>query len=175
MTNVAVADDGREQLAAFLRDRRGRLDPTACGFARGRRRTPGLRREEVAQLAGVSVTWYTWLEQGREEMGVPSADVLEGIAAALRMDRAERDHLFLLAHGRPPPRSPAGSGAAAIPPSVRQLVDGIAGCPVLVRTSDTWDVIAWNHAAQSVFGDYAALPPDDRNLLRRVFSGPTAR
>lgn len=171
-----AADDGREQLARFLRDRRGRLDPASCGFARGRRRTPGLRREEVAQLAGVSVTWYTWLEQGgRRRMAVPSAEVLEGIAAALRLDRAERDHLFLLAHGRPPPRAPV-TAAVSVPPAVQRLIDdGLGGQPALVRTADTWDVVAWNRAAVAVFGDYAALPPDGRNILRRLFTSPAVR
>ena len=172
---AARGDGERQQLAGFLRDRRGRLDPAACGFVHGgRRRTPGLRREEVAQLAGVSVTWYTWLEQGgRRRKGVPSADTLDGIAAALRLDRPERDHLFLLAHGRLPPRSVAKP--AAVPASVRHLVDGLGGCPVLVRTTDTWDVVAWNRAAVAVFGDYAAAPVADRNLLRRVFANPAAR
>ncbi len=164
----------REQLARFLRDRRGRLDPAGCGFAHGsRRRTPGLRREEVAQLAGVSVTWYTWLEQGgRRRMAVPSADTLDGIAAALRLDRPERDHLFLLAHGRPPPRSAAPP--AAVPAFVRHLLDGL-GCPALVRTADTWDVVAWNRSATALFGDFGAVPPAGRNMLRRVFLNPIAR
>ena len=173
---AAKADGERQQLARFLRDRRGRLDPAACGFVHGgRRRTPGLRREEVAQLAGVSVTWYTWLEQGgRRRMGVPSADALDGISAALRLDRAERDHLFLLAHGRPPPRrSPAGS--APVPASIRRLVDGLGGLPALVRTADTWDVVAWNRPAVAVFGDYGAVPAAERNMLRRVFTHPHAR
>lgn len=172
-----AADDGREQLARFLRDRRGRLDPASYGFARGRRRTPGLRREEVAQLAGVSVTWYTWLEQGgRRRTAVPSAEVLDGIATALRLDRAERDHLFLLAHGRPPPRSPVTAGAVAIPPAVQRLLDeGLGRQPALVRTADTWDVVASNRAAAVVFAADAALPPGGRNLLRRVFTDPAVR
>lgn len=173
-----TATDGneREQLAQFLRDRRAGLDPADCGFARGRRRrTPGLRREEVAQLAGISVTWYTWLEQGGRRAGVPSADVLNGIAAALRLSRAERDHLFLLAHGRPPPRSPVALNSVTVPPSMRKLIDGLGGCPALVRTSDTWDIVAWNPAAVAVFGDYAALPPASRNVLRRVFTDPAVR
>ena len=171
-----TADGERAQLARFLRDRRGRLDPAACGFAHGgRRRTPGLRREEVAQLAGVSVTWYTWLEQGgRRRMGVPSTDTLDGIAVALRLDRAERDHLYLLAHGRPPPRSTL-AGSVTVPASVRQLVDALGACPALVRTDDTWDVVAWNRAAVAVFGDYAGVPAAGRNMLRRVFVGGGAK
>src|ERR1700742_284921 len=88
------------RLAVYLRDRRTRLDPTAFGFAPGRRRTPGLRREEVAQRANVSVTWYTWLEQGRG--GAPSADVLDRLAGALALSEVEREHLHLLAFGHPP-------------------------------------------------------------------------
>ena len=87
-------------LGAFLRERRARLDPTAFGFSSSRRRTPGLRREEVAQRADVSATWYTWLEQGRG--GTPSAEALDRIAAALALAPLEREHLFLLAQGRPP-------------------------------------------------------------------------
>src|SRR6201986_1005503 len=87
-------------LGAYLRDRRARLDPVAFGFSSRRRRTPGLRREEVAHRAGVSATWYTWLEQGRG--GAPSAEVLNRIAAALLLTDREREHLFLLGLGRPP-------------------------------------------------------------------------
>src|SRR5215471_19205119 len=87
-------------LGTFLRDRRARLDPVTYGFSSARRRTPGLRREEVAQRANVSATWYTWLEQGRG--GSPSADVLDRIGRALMLTDVEREHLFLLALGRPP-------------------------------------------------------------------------
>ena len=88
------------RLGTYLRDRRMRLDPAAFGFAGGRRRTPGLRREEVAQRANISPTWYTWLEQGRG--GAPSADVLDRIAAGLMLTEPEREHLFMLGLGRPP-------------------------------------------------------------------------
>ena len=90
------------QLGNYLKDRRARLDPTAFGFPPTRRRTPGLRREEVAQRANVSATWYTWLEQGRG--GAPSADVLDRIARAMMLTDVEREHLFLLGLGRPPER-----------------------------------------------------------------------
>ncbi len=96
--------DGRvtleNRLGTYLRDRRTKLDPAAFGVSPSRRRTPGLRREEVAQRANISPTWYTWLEQGRG--GAPSADVLERIARALMLTDVEREHLFLLALGRPP-------------------------------------------------------------------------
>ncbi len=87
-------------LGTYLKDRRGKLDPAALGFPLKRRRTPGLRREEVAHRANVSATWYTWLEQGRG--GAPSADVVDRIARALMLTDVEREHLFLLALGRPP-------------------------------------------------------------------------
>ena len=172
---TTAAGDRRQALAAFLRDRRERLDPGECGFRHvGRRRTPGLRREEVAQRAGVSVTWYTWLEQGRRpRKAVPSADVLDGIATALRLDAPEREHLFLLADGRPPP--PVDRRPSSLPPSVRHLVDGLGTLPALVRTSDTWDIVAWNRPAVAVFGDYAALAPADRNLVRLLFTKPASR
>src|SRR3954465_14605388 len=92
------ADDNA--LGTYLKNRRERLDPSAFGFSSDRRRTPGLRREEVAQRANVSATWYTWLEQGRG--GAPSADVLDRIAKAMMLTEVEREHLFLLGLGRPP-------------------------------------------------------------------------
>src|ERR1700712_1862945 len=88
------------RLGTYLKDRRGKLDPATFGFASERRRTPGLRREEVAHRANISPTWYTWLEQGRG--GAPSADVLDRISSALMLSDAERDHLFILGLGRPP-------------------------------------------------------------------------
>jgi transcriptional regulator with XRE-family HTH domain len=146
-------------LPEFLRDRRERLQPQATG----RRRTPGLRREEVAARAGVSVTWYTWLEQGRG--GMPSEDVLERLARALELDDVNREVLFLLAQDRPPPRRPAPP--ATVTPSLQCVLDNLA-VPAFVKTP-AFQVVAWNRAAVAVFGDYAAVPERDRNLLRRVF------
>lgn len=167
-------EDARTQLATFLRDRRARLDPTECGFKVGRRRTPGLRREEVAQLAGVSVTWYTWLEQGRKRIGEASVDTLDGIAKALRLSRDERDHLFLLAQGRLPPRD--ANARVTIPSAMRRLLDeGLAMQPAVVRTSDTWDIVAWNRAAVAIFGPYETQSPASRNMLRRFFTDPEVR
>ncbi|HEY0178917.1 MAG TPA: helix-turn-helix transcriptional regulator, partial [Dokdonella sp.] len=97
-TRAQAASDNR--LGAYLRDRRAKLDPIALGFPATRRRTPGLRREEVAQRANISATWYTWLEQGRG--GAPSADVLDRLSRALMLSELEREHLFLLGLGRPP-------------------------------------------------------------------------
>ncbi|MQT12939.1 helix-turn-helix domain-containing protein [Rhizobiales bacterium Sp-1] len=155
-------------LGGFLRDRRARLVPDA-GLA-GRRRTPGLRREEVAARAGVSVTWYTWLEQGRG--GPPSDEVLERLARALELDAAGREALFLLARQRPPPIEPAPS--SPVTPAVQRVLDGLATSPAFVKTA-AWDVVAWNAAACVVFGDYDAIPPAERNGLRRLFGDPAHR
>ena len=154
--------------AGFLRDRRSRVQPGPG--APGRRRTPGLRREEVATRAGVSVTWYTWLEQGRG--GPPSDEVLERLARALELDDTGREVLFLLAQQRPPPLKPAP--AQPVAPAVQRVLDALATSPAIVKTP-TWDVVAWNAAALAVLGDYASLPPSGRNVLRRLFSDPGPR
>ena len=157
-------------LGAYLKDRRAKLDPTAFGFSMARRRTPGLRREEVAQRANVSTTWYTWLEQGRG--GAPSADVLDRISHAMMLTDAEREHLFLLGLGRPPEvryRAPQG-----ITPRLQRFLDTLAYCPALIRTA-TWDVIAWNRAAATVLTDYSRLPEGQRNILRMMFRNAGVR
>ena len=151
-------------LGAYLKDRRAKLDPTAFGFSTARRRTPGLRREEVAQRANVSTTWYTWLEQGRG--GAPSADVLDRISHAMMLTDAEREHLFLLGLGRLPEvryRAPQG-----ITPRLQRLLDTLEYSPAFIRTA-TWDVIAWNKAAAAVLTDYSTLPEGQRNVLRMMF------
>ena len=157
-------------LGTYLRDRRARLDPTAFGFPLQRRRTPGLRREEVAQRANVSATWYTWLEQGRG--GAPSADVLDRIARAMMLTGVEREHLFLLALGRPPEaryQVPEG-----ISPRLQRVLDTLACSPAFIRTA-TWDVIAWNRAAAAVLTDYSTLPEGQRNVLRMMFRDSRVR
>lgn len=146
-------------LPEFLRDRRERLQPASTE----RRRTPGLRREEVAARAGVSVTWYTWLEQGRG--GVPSDDVLERLARALELDDTNREMLFLLAHDRAPPRR--HRPPAEVTATLQRVLEHLH-VPALVKTP-TFQIVAWNRAAVAVIGDYAALPERDRNMLRRVF------
>ena len=139
----------------------------------GRRRTPGLRREEVAARAAVSITWYTWLEQGRG--GPPSEEVLERLARALELDSAGRELLFLLAQQRPPPVQslPAGHTPPAVSPALQRVLDG-QRYPALIKTP-TWDVVAWNRAATIVLTDYALLPPQARNVLRRLFGDPALR
>jgi transcriptional regulator with XRE-family HTH domain len=156
-------------LGAYLRDRRAKLDAAALGFPLTRRRTPGLRREEVAQRANVSATWYTWLEQGRG--GAPSADVLERIARALMLTEVEREHLFFLALGRPPEvRYRAAEG---VTPRLQRVLDALALSPAFIRTA-TWDVVAWNRAAAALLTDYGALDPHERNILRLIFGDPRA-
>jgi transcriptional regulator with XRE-family HTH domain len=158
------------RLGAYLKDRRAKLDPAAFGLPLKRRRTPGLRREEVAQRAHVSATWYTWLEQGRG--GAPSADVLERIARALMLTDVEREHLFLIALGRPPEvRYEASEG---VTPRLQRLLDALELSPAIVKTP-TWDVVAWNRAAAVVLTDYGALAPEQRNILRLVFCDPRVR
>jgi transcriptional regulator with XRE-family HTH domain len=157
-------------LGTYLKDRRAKLDPAAFGFSATRRRTPGLRREEVAQRANVSATWYTWLEQGRG--GAPSADVLDRIARALMLTEVEREHLFLLALGRPP--EVHFHATEGVTPRLQRVLDALELSPAYVRTA-IWDVVAWNHAAFAVLGDYGALPPDKRNILRLLFCTPDMR
>jgi transcriptional regulator with XRE-family HTH domain len=171
MTDRPRTDDGDNALGSYLKDRRRKLDPAAFGFAVDRRRTPGLRREEVAQRAHVSTTWYTWLEQGRG--GAPSADALDRIARALALSDVEREHLYLLGRGHLPEVQRAGAASSAISPQLQSVLDAITASPALVVTS-TWDIVAWNAAASTVFVDYAAIPAERRNALRFLF-GPGAR
>jgi len=133
-----------------------------------RRRTPGLRREDVAALAGVSVTWYTWLEQGRDIR--VSSDVLEKIATTLQMSPDEREYLFALVQHRPAPIMPEVESAY---PEVQRMID-VLNVPAVVITM-RWDVIAWNPLATRVFRDYGALPPRDRNLLRIILTTDSFR
>jgi len=157
-------------LGAYLKDRRAKLDPAAFGFPPERRRTPGLRREEVAQRAYISPTWYTWLEQGRG--GAPSADVLDRIARALMLTDVEREHLFLLGLGRPPEvRYRKDEG---VTPRLQRVLDALEPSPALIRTA-TWDVVAWNRAATVMLTDYGSLPPEQRNVLRLIFLDPRVR
>ncbi|GAA2773907.1 helix-turn-helix transcriptional regulator [Streptomyces rameus] len=150
----------RRELAAFLRSRRERITPEQVGLPRGtRRRTPGLRREEVAQLSAVGITWYTWIEQARAAH--VSAQVLDAVARALLMDPAERAHLFALA-GTADPRTgadrPAASGTAL------KVVERLAPYPASLQNA-RYDLLAVNRPFAQLFGDPAGLPPADRNCL----------
>ncbi|MGF7147000.1 transcriptional regulator with XRE-family HTH domain [Sphingomonas zeicaulis] len=167
---MTIRHDGAPSLGSFLRDRRARLDPAALGFAGGRRRTPGLRREEVAQRANISPTWYTWLEQGRG--GAPSADVLDRLAAGLMLTDPEREHLFLLGLGRPPETRYRGSDG--VTPRLQRVLDALPISPAIIKTA-TWDVVAWNRAAAIMLTDYGSLPREQRNVLRLIFGSARVR
>jgi transcriptional regulator with XRE-family HTH domain len=157
-------------LGTYLRDRRMKLDPAAFGFPAERRRMSGLQREEVAQRAHISPTWYTWLEQGRG--GAPSADVLDRIARALMLTEVEREHLFLLGLGRPP--DVRYREIEGVTPRLQRVLDALDPHPALIKTA-TWNVVAWNRAATVMLGDYGSLPPHQRNVLRIIFLDPRAR
>jgi transcriptional regulator with XRE-family HTH domain len=161
--------DRHQELAAFLRSRRARVVPEQVGLPSGtRRRTPGLRREEVALLAGVSPEWYTWLEQGRDIH--VSVQVLERLASVLQLDANERAHLFLLALRQPPPVETFSP--PAVSPTVQQFLDQLGttpACAVDARLT----VVAQNAAHCVVFGNYATLSERGRNLIWRLFSPPS--
>ncbi|RFB77981.1 helix-turn-helix transcriptional regulator [Methylovirgula sp. 4M-Z18] len=164
-------DIKRRAFGDFLRSRRERLQPSDVGLSNGfRRRAKGLRREEVALLAGVGATWYTWLEQGREVRA--SVEVLSALADALRLDAAERRHLFVL-NDRPPPES-RKTGPEVVPDTLLRMLASLAGQPAHIL-GRRWDVLAWNRAAEIVFGDYARLDGDARNIMHLVFADPDHR
>lgn len=155
------------ELSGFLKTRR----PGQVGLPEGfRRRTPGLRREEVAQLAGVGVTWYTWIEQGRDVQ--VSVQALERIARSLKLNLVERNHLFLLADQSPPidPIQPQ----EIVSPLLLQALDRFNENPAYV-TGQRWDLLAWNQAACAVFGDFESLPLQERNILWFVFMNENLR
>jgi transcriptional regulator with XRE-family HTH domain len=165
---MPITNDNR--LGTYLKERRAKVDPATFGLPLARRRTPGLRREEVAQRAHVSATWYTWLEQGRG--GAPSADVLDRIARALLLTDVEREHLFLLGLGHPPEvRYRAAEG---VTPRLQRVLDALELSPAVVKTA-TWDIVAWNRAAAAVLTDYGSLAPEQRNVLRLLFCDPRVR
>ncbi|MFC8716067.1 helix-turn-helix transcriptional regulator [Kitasatospora sp. NPDC057198] len=163
--------DRRRALARFLRTRRDALTPADVGILPGpRRRTPGLRREEVAQLSGVSVTWYTWLEQARDI--TVSRQVLDSLAAALRLDAVEHRHLLSLG-GERPPEGPSGPPAAP-PTTLQRLVDALDPNPAYAL-GPAWELLAWNRAEAGLIGDPAERPAPERNILRLVFTDPRLR
>ncbi len=163
MTSVAQ----RAQLSEFLKSCRARLSPTLVGLqSSGRRRTPGLRREDVAALAGLSATWYTWLEQGRD---VRASDrVLESLSRTLRLSGEERDYLFSLAQNRHAPLQPAR--IEEVPDTIKRALDAL-NVPAEVITP-RWDVIYWNPMVTCCFRDYGALPEERRNLVRILLTSP---
>lgn len=164
----AVTQRRREQLRDFLRTCRARLTPADVGMpTSGRRRTPGLRREEVAVLAGVGVSWYTWLEQGRD-INV-STEVLDAISRALRLSEPERAHLYLLA-GLNPPSPASGVRGAEVTPELRQLIDAWAPRPAVLQDR-YWNLLAVNESARTVFG----YDDVDHNCLVTFFTNARYR
>ncbi|MEV5276471.1 helix-turn-helix domain-containing protein [Streptomyces sp. NPDC051994] len=166
MTTVAPASDvRRHELAEFLRSRRERITPEQVGLPRGRRRrTPGLRREEVAQLSAVGVTWYTWLEQARDIQVSPQ--VLDALARALLLDPSERSHLFALAGALDPAPNTA---CPSVTPALRAMLDQLGPIPACVQNS-RYDILAYNKTYGRLLCDLDALPPEDRNCLWLAFT-----
>ena len=159
---TTVSSSKRTELASFLRDRRARIAPAAVGLPNGpRRRTPGLRREEVALLAEVGTSWYTWLEQGRDIQ--VSEGLLERLARALRLDHAERSHLFELAQGRSP--RPETMPTESVSVGLQRMID-VHPYPAVVTTM-RWDVVALNVAARALWGDRRG-----KNSLWTMFTDP---
>ncbi|MFI1455673.1 MmyB family transcriptional regulator [Streptomyces roseus] len=166
MTTIAPDSDvRRHELADFLRSRRERITPEQVGLPRGRRRrTPGLRREEVAQLSAVGVTWYTWLEQAREIQVSPQ--VLDALARALLLDASERAHLFALAGSPDPaPHTPCPS----VTPSLRAMLDQLGPIPACIQNS-RYDILAYNATYGRLLCDLDAVAPEDRNCLWLAFT-----
>nr|WP_047154085.1 helix-turn-helix transcriptional regulator [Aneurinibacillus tyrosinisolvens] len=159
-----------EALSAFLKSKRSKIQPQSVGLPVGtRRRTPGLRREEVSQLAGVSTTWYTWLEQGRDIK--VSSTVLDCIASALQLNSDERNYLYNLASEiNPNPASPQQKEVQTkISPSLERILTELKYCPTII-TDRHCQIVGWNRAAAHVFLDFEQVPNEQRNLIRLVFT-----
>jgi hypothetical protein len=162
----------RTELGRFLRTRRTQFSNGAFEQPiTGRKRTPGLRREEVAVLSHISVTWYTWLEQGRDIH--PSRQVLDAVARTLHLSPIEHTYLLTLAGHTTPDTQPPGS-TPGLPANVHHLLDALAGHPAYAITS-TWDITGWNDAYTALYPNIATVPADQRNLLWLVFTDPAVR
>jgi transcriptional regulator with XRE-family HTH domain len=165
-----AGEQRRAELGEFLKARRARLSPGDFGMPAGaRRRTPGLRREEVALLAGVGVTWYTWLEQGRQINA--SMQVLDAVARTLRLDRAEREHLYRLAEATPLRTECARQ---AVPDAVRQIVRSLDPLPASLVNS-RYDILLSNDAAEDLFWEWHTMPCIHKNTLWCCVTEPTVR
>ncbi|HEX6993366.1 MAG TPA: helix-turn-helix transcriptional regulator [Gammaproteobacteria bacterium] len=163
-----LSEDRRREIATFLRLRRERLQPEHVNLPRGnRRRTPGLRREEVAALAGVSTEWYTWLEQARDVQ--PSADTLRRIAAALRLEAGEAQHLLTLAGHNGEAGGNRHAHAGAVTPRVQRLLEQFGQCPAWVH-GERWDFLAWNRAATVIHDGIDAARGFELNAVYRMFT-----
>jgi transcriptional regulator with XRE-family HTH domain len=166
----AVRGGRRTELAAFLRARRTRIHPADVGLPPGlRRRTPGLRREEVAQLAGIGVTWYTWLEQGRPIRA--SVQVLDAVARTLRLDQAEIEHLYRLADV---PVVPAEAPVVAVSPVLREILDSLEPMPAMLLNA-RYDLLASNRAQKDLYYQWHTVACEHRNVLWCCFTEPDVR
>ncbi|GAA0136100.1 helix-turn-helix transcriptional regulator [Paenibacillus sp. YSY-4.3] len=168
---MTVTNSKAKAMGMFLKSRRERLSPEDAGleFTSGQRKTPGLRREEVAVLAGVSVTYYTWLEQGRDL--TPSRDVIDCIAQALRLSPAEKSHLYQL--WNPHASETPLATRAVVDPQIQQIIDQLA-FPSHI-TNERTEVLAWNKAAQEMFFDFASIPVQERYFIRLLFEDTEMR
>lgn len=162
---MTVTSSKAKAMGVFLKSRRERLSPENAGlkFTNGQRKTPGLRREEVAVLAGVSVTYYTWLEQGRDL--TPSRDVIDSIAKALRLSPAEKSHLYQL--WNPHAAEAPLAAPTAVDPQMQKIIDQLA-YPSHI-TNERTEVLAWNKAAREMFFDFASIPVQERYFIRLLF------
>ena len=168
-----LSDERRREIADFLKTRRMRRQPEELGLPRGRRRrTPGLRREEVAAAAGVSAEWYTWLEQAREVR--PSAQVLTRIGAALRLEPNETRHLLTLGGYAVPASGSDLPRSVSVSLRLQRLIDQMDYGPAWVF-GERWDIVAWNRAASVIHGDLATLQGIERNALYQLFLGDRMR
>jgi len=157
-----------QALSAFLKAQRAKVQPQSVGLPDGaRRRTPGLRREEVAQLAGVSTTWYTWLEQGRDIR--VSASVLDCIATALRLTVDERKYLYALAMETSPGAGVSKEEPYQISPSLTKILQELQYCPTII-SDRRCQIVGWNKAAAHVFLDFDQISPEQRNMIRLLFT-----
>jgi len=168
---MAVEKPARSELADFLRTRRRHISPGTVGLeASGQRRTAGLRREEVSLLSGVSLTWYTWLEQGREIN--PSRQVMDALARTLRMSTAE--HAYILRLTGHAAEAPIDHPTVAMPAHAQRLIDALVSSPAYAITP-YWSIVGWNRAYEALYPNVATVPAADRNLLWLVFTDPDVR
>ena len=155
-----------KELGDFLKTRRAKILPSQVGMPEGlRRRTPGLRREEVAALAGIGLSWYTWLEQGRDIQ--VSAEVLESLSRVLMLDKQERIHLYTLARQAPPTDIPLYQGTVS--PMLQHVLDNLILSPSFIMDT-RWNIIAWNKAASVVFADFSKIDVSKRNMVWMMFN-----
>ncbi|MBT2573096.1 helix-turn-helix domain-containing protein [Bacillus sp. ISL-51] len=157
-----------QALSEFLKTQRAKISPQMAGLPMGtRRRTPGLRREEVAQLAGVSTTWYTWLEQGRDIK--VSAAVSDAVSDALQLNKDERNYLYALALDEGVKQTFSPEEETIISPALTKMVQELRYCPTII-SDRRCHIVGWNQAAAHVFLDFEQIPPEKRNLIELLFS-----